>query len=78
LLPGAVFHPRQATAAIVPVLAAARTAALQVDETLDKLLLMERSLRSLSRVKPAYAYRPDALSAAPPASPPRRPEKRPS
>jgi hypothetical protein len=74
LLPGAVFHPRQATAAIAPVLAAARTAALQVDETLDKLLLMERSLRSLSRVKPAYAYRPDALSA----TPPRRPEKRPS
>jgi hypothetical protein len=78
LLPGAVFHPRQATAAIAPVLAAARTAALQVDETLDKLLLMERSLRSLSRVKPAYAYRPDALSATPPGSPPRRPEKRPS
>lgn len=78
LLPGAVFHPRQATAAIAPVLTAARAADLDVDEALDKLLLMERSLRSLSRVKPAYAYRPDALSATPPGYSARRLEKRPS
>ena len=61
LLPGAVFHPREATAAIRPVLAAARARALPTGETLDALLRMERTLRSLSRVKPAYAYRPDAL-----------------
>jgi hypothetical protein len=61
LLPGAVFHPRQASAAIEPVLAAARAAALSTDDTLDALLRMERLLRSLSRVKAEYAYRPEAL-----------------
>jgi hypothetical protein len=65
LLPGAVFHPRHATPAIAPVLAAARTSSLSTDETLDALLRMERTLRALSRVKAAYAYRPEAL--APPA-----------
>jgi hypothetical protein len=76
LLPGAVFHPRQATAAIEPVLVAARAAGLGVDETLDRLLQMERLLRSLSRVKAAYAYRADALSATPPRGSLRRSEKR--
>jgi hypothetical protein len=46
------------------VLVAARAAELAVDETLDRLLVMERVLRSLSRVKAAYAYRADALVAA--------------
>jgi hypothetical protein len=64
LLPGAVFHPREATAPIDGVLAAAREAALSTDDTLDALLRMERALRSLSRVKAAYAYRPGALSPA--------------
>jgi hypothetical protein len=64
LLPGAVFHPRNATAAIAPVLAAAHAMAMATTETLDALLRMERTLRSLSRVKPAYAYRPEALAAA--------------
>jgi hypothetical protein len=76
LLPGAVFHPRQATIAIEPVLAAARALDWGVDETLDRLLLMERSLRALSRVKAAYAYRAEALSAPQRAESPRRPEKR--
>jgi len=62
LLPGAVFHPREATAVIGPVLAAARSRSLPTDDALDALLRMERTLRSLSRVKPAYAYRPDALA----------------
>jgi hypothetical protein len=75
-LPGAVFHPRQATAAIDPVLAAARAAGLSVHETLDRLLLMERALRSLSRVKAVYAYRPEALSTALIGRPARRPEKK--
>jgi hypothetical protein len=66
LLPGAVFHPREATAPIDTVLAAARERALSTDDTLDALLRMERSLRSLSRVKAAYAYRPEALSPAVP------------
>ena len=62
LLPGAVFHPRHATPAIEPVLAAARAKDLSTDDTLDALLRMERSLRALSRVKAAYAYRPEALA----------------
>jgi hypothetical protein len=66
LLPGAVFHPREATAPIDTVLAAARERGLSTDDTLDALLRMERALRSLSRVKAAYAYRPEALSPAVP------------
>jgi hypothetical protein len=63
LLPGAVFHPRQATPAIEAVIAAARSKDLTTDDTLDALLRMERSLRALSRVKTAYAYRVEALAA---------------
>jgi hypothetical protein len=62
LLPGAVFHPREATSAIPPVLDAARSRSLPTRDTLDALLRMERMLRSLSRVKAAYAYRADALA----------------
>ena len=36
---------------------------LTTDDTLDALLRMERSLRALSRVKAAYAYRLEALAA---------------
>ena len=61
LLPGAVFHPAEATGAIDGVLGAARAAGLSVDDTCDALLRMERTFRSLSRVKAAYAYRPEAL-----------------
>jgi hypothetical protein len=65
LLPGAVFHPLHALEAIDGVLAAARTAGLSTDDTLDALLRMERTLRALSRVKAGYAYRPAALHPAP-------------
>jgi hypothetical protein len=78
LLPGAVFHPRDATAAITPVLAAARARGLPAAEVLDALLRMERTLRSLSRVKAAYAYRPDALSPHAPVVPVRRAAKEPT
>ena len=63
LLPGAVFHPRDATAVIPPLVAAARGRGLPTADALDALLRMERLLRSLSRVKAAYAYRAEALSA---------------
>jgi hypothetical protein len=66
LLPGAVFHPRDATAAIPRVLAAARARTLPTADVLDALLRMERTLRSLSRVKATYAYRPEALTLHPP------------
>jgi hypothetical protein len=69
MLPGAVFHPRDATACIPPVLAAARAQKLGTGETLDALLRMNRALRSLSRVKAAYAYRVEALSPHAPAIP---------
>jgi hypothetical protein len=72
LLPGAVFHPRHATDAIAPVLKAARERGLSTDDVLDALLRMERTLRSLSRVKAAYAYRPDALTPRSAAVPVRR------
>jgi hypothetical protein len=68
-LPGAVFHPREASASIETVLAAARSRGLRTHEVLDALLRMERTLRSLSRVKAAYAYRPDALLPGGPAVP---------
>jgi hypothetical protein len=69
LLPGAVFHPRHATAAIESVVEAARSRSLSTHETLDALLRMERALRALSRVKAAYAYRAEALSPQPSAQP---------
>lgn len=75
LLPGAVFHPRHATAAIESVLEAARAASLSTTDTLNALLRMERTLRAFSRVKAAYAYRADALSAAPPSAAVRAPPK---
>jgi hypothetical protein len=61
LLPGAVFHPEGVEAAIATVVVAARSRGLANDELLDALLRMELSLRTLSRVKPAYAYRAEAL-----------------
>jgi len=69
LLPGAVFHPRDATPCVEPVLAAARSRGLSTNDTLDALLRMHRALRSLSRVKATYAYRPEALSPQAPVLP---------
>jgi hypothetical protein len=69
LLPGAVFHARDASEAIPAVLAAARVRGMSAGDTLDALLRMERTLRSLSRVKAAYAYRAEALSPNAPAVP---------
>jgi hypothetical protein len=61
LLPGAIFHPEEADDAIVRVIAAARARSLSSAVLLDALLRMELSLRTLSRVKPSYAYRVEAL-----------------
>jgi len=76
-LPGAVFHPPEASAAIESVLAAARATELRTDDVLDALLRMERTLRSLARVKAAYAYRPEALVRGSPVVPVRRSAKGP-
>jgi hypothetical protein len=61
ILPGAVFHPEQAAEPALRVLEEARRRRLSTTDALDALLRMERTLRSLSRVKAAYAYRADAL-----------------
>jgi len=81
LLPGAVFHSRDATEHVAPVLAAARARGMSTGDTLDALLRMQRALRSLSRVKPGYAYRAEALSpraTALPHGPVQRPAKAPT
>lgn len=78
LLPGAVFHSRDATTAIQSVLSAAHARLLPTHDMLDALLRMERTLRSLSRVKVAYAYRPDALSPGAPTVPVHRTGKAPT
>jgi hypothetical protein len=81
LLPGAIFHPHDATHAIEHVIGVARERDLATHETLDALLRMERSLRALSRVKAAYAYRPEALTnpgSATAPRPVRRPGKEPT
>ena len=62
MLPGAVFHPEDATDSIEAVLAAARGRSLEAAAVLDALMRMERRFRSLSRVKAGYAYRADALA----------------
>ena len=74
LLPGAVFHPRHATPAILDVLKAAHASGVSTHDTLDALLRMERTLRALTRVKTTYAYRAEALAAQPSAS--QRPVRR--
>jgi hypothetical protein len=63
LLPGALFHPEAAEDAIGVVVKAARAKGLGTEALLDALLRMEVSLRVLSRVKPSYAYRVEALGA---------------
>jgi hypothetical protein len=77
LLPGAVFHPREATEPVATVLAAARSRELVTDDALDALLRMARTFRSLSRVKAAYAYRVEALSPGAPVVPVRNRAKAP-
>jgi hypothetical protein len=81
LLPGAVFHSRDATEHIALVLEAALARRMSTGDTLDALLRMQRALRSLSRVKPGYAYRAEALSphaSALPHGPVHRPAKAPT
>jgi hypothetical protein len=64
LLPGALFHPPEATEAVSVVLMAARAQPLDTHTVLDALMRMELQFASLSRMKASFAYRPDALSSA--------------
>ncbi len=61
LLPGTVFHPADARAAIEQALLDARRRKLDTDRVLDALLRMEHAWQTMSRVKVAYAYRADAM-----------------
>jgi len=61
LLPGAVFHAADAIDPIRALLPEARARALESQAFLDALLRMDHALRALSRVKPAFAYRKEAL-----------------
>ena len=62
LLPGAVFHRAEASAAIEAVVTEAKKKGLAKDDALDALLRMDRKLQSHARVKPTYAYRADLLA----------------
>jgi hypothetical protein len=62
ILPGALFHPEDAAESIEKLLEVAQERAMQTHDVLDALLRMELSLRSMSRVKPGYAYREQALA----------------
>ena len=61
LLPGMVFHPTDARSALSRVLHVARERRMSRDDTLDALLRMEHTFHTLSRIKIAFAYRPEAL-----------------
>jgi len=61
LLPGAVFHAADAIDPMRALLPEARARKLETQTVLDALLRMDHALRALSRVKPALAYRKEAL-----------------
>jgi hypothetical protein len=61
ILPGAVFHAEEATEPLMKVVAAAKKRGLRTGAALDALLRMEHKWRTLSRMKPSYAYREDGL-----------------
>ncbi|WP_394826188.1 hypothetical protein [Pendulispora albinea] len=77
LLPGALFHPEDATDPIGHVLDAAHERGMVGGDTLDALLRMERNLRSHARVKASYAYRPENLVGTSPRATLRKPFKSP-
>jgi hypothetical protein len=61
VLPGAYHHPADAAPHAMAVLAAAREKGLSTTDALDALLRMELVFRTSSRVKAAFAYRPEGL-----------------
>ncbi len=61
LLPGAVFHAADALEPIRALVPEARARGMTTHAFLDALLRMDHALRALSRVKPAFAYRKEAL-----------------
>jgi hypothetical protein len=62
MLPGVVFHQADATSCIEQVVQHAREQGMTADALCDALLHMEFALRTMSRGRPALAYRPEALT----------------
>ena len=60
-LPGAIFHEAGATGCIEAVLKTAAERNIETDLLFDTLLRMDHTLRTMSRVRAAYAYRLEAL-----------------
>lgn len=63
LLGGAVFHHADALEPMRALLPEARARDLETHELFDALLRMDHALRTLSRVKPSFAYRKESLPA---------------
>lgn len=61
-LPGAIFHDASATGCIEHVLTAARKQSVDDEVLFDALLRMDHALRTMSRVRPAWAYRVEAIT----------------
>ena len=61
LLPGPIWLPATATPLLPDLLTEARARALARDTILDALLRMDNALATLSRVKPAFAFRVQSL-----------------
>ncbi len=61
ILPGAVFHPPDAGAAIAATLVVARERQMKTDEALDALLRMHHKFQTYTRLRVELAYSPDGL-----------------
>lgn len=62
VLPGALFHHADALEPMLALLPEARSRALATHDLCDAMMRMDHAFRTLSRVKPAFAYRKEALS----------------
>jgi hypothetical protein len=63
LLPGAIFHPAEATPLLGDILAEARRLAIEPDDLCDTLLAMHHVFLALPRVKIGFAYKIESLRA---------------
>lgn len=61
VLPGVVFHRADATPHIREVTEQALARGMAGDDICDALLRMDHAMQTLSRVRPGFAYRADAL-----------------
>ncbi len=62
VLPGAFFHPEEATPSLSNLIAFAREDGRDREACLDAFMRMERSFRVSSRVKAAHVYRRDVFT----------------